>query len=118
MTRAKLFAAFALASLAFLAEAQAQVSATGPVVTSEYGSVRQLVSGWADNAMSVFHNAPMANPAGCAITTAGYATAPTDPGVDLFHSMLIAAFHQRTEVALIVQGCAYGKPRVIGVAYR
>ena len=48
----------------------------------------------------------------------GYATNPADPGHSLFHTPLLSGFLNRKEVALLISGCAYGKPRVIAVKLR
>jgi hypothetical protein len=82
---------------------------------SDWGSVQELEAGWAVDTMSVRHSAPMVNPGGCRVTNAGYATNPADTGHSLFHTLLLSAFLNRKEVAILVSGCAFDKPRIIGV---
>jgi hypothetical protein len=85
---------------------------------SEWGSVTRLGTAWSGDAVAVYHSAPLVNPSGCAITNGGYASSPSDPGRKLMHTILLAAFLNRKEVAILVQGCAYDKPRVIAVDVR
>ena len=60
----------------------------------------------------------LVNPGGCSVTAFGYATDPADPGHNLFHTMALAAFLNRKEVALTISGCAFNKPKIIGVTVR
>jgi len=85
---------------------------------SEWGSVTTMEAGWAEDTMAVYHSAPIVNPGGCEVTTAGYATNPNDPGHSLFHTLILSAFLNRKEVNFLVQGCVYGKPRIISVSMR
>jgi hypothetical protein len=82
---------------------------------SQWGSVQELEAGWALDTIAVRHSAPMVNPDGCAVTNAGYATDPADPGHSLFHTLLLSAFLNRKEVALLISGCVFGKPRILSV---
>jgi hypothetical protein len=82
---------------------------------SQWGSVQELEAGWAQDTMAVRHSAPMVNPDGCPVTNAGYATNPADTGHSLFHTVLLSAFLNRKEVALLISGCVYSKPRIIAV---
>lgn len=83
-----------------------------------WGSVQDLEAGWGDDAMSVRHSGALVNPGACPVTNGGYATTPADPGHSLFHTLLLSGFLNRKEVALLISGCAYGKPRVIAVKLR
>ena len=85
---------------------------------TDWGSVQELEAGWVLDAMAVRHSAPMVNPGGCSVTNAGYATNPADAGHSLFHTLLLSAFLNRKEVALLVSGCAFDKPRIISVKIR
>jgi hypothetical protein len=82
---------------------------------TQWGSVQELEAGWGEDTMSVRHSAALVNPGGCSITNAGYATNPADTGHSLFHTLLLSAFLNRKEVALLVSGCVYNKPRIIAV---
>lgn len=81
------------------------------------GAVNAIEAGWAADTMAVFHNAAFVNPAGCAVTNAGYATLPTDTGRDLYHTLLLSALLNGKRVQMLIHGtaCAFGKPRVIAV---
>ncbi|MEO8259663.1 MAG: hypothetical protein ABI868_20120 [Acidobacteriota bacterium] len=83
-----------------------------------WGSVQDLEAGWGDDAMSIRHSAALVNPGACPVTAGGYATNPADAGHSLFHTLLLSGFLNRKEVALLISGCVYGKPRVIAVKLR
>ena len=90
-------------------------SALAAPTYTQWGSVQELEGGWAQDTMAVRHSAPLVNPDGCAVTNAGYATDPADTGHSLFHTLLLSAFLNRKEVALLISGCAFSKPRIIAV---
>lgn len=92
-----------------------RTAAQPPTAPTQWGSVQQLEAGWTEDVVTVFHSAPLVNPGGCAVTNAGYATSPADPGHSLFHTLLLSAFLNRKEVSLLISGCAYGKPHIIAV---
>lgn len=53
---------------------------------------------------------------GCGGTaTAQYATAPGAPGNTTIHATLLGAFLGGKKVSLVVQGCIFGHPQIIGV---
>jgi len=105
--------------LAALAAATVAASpAAAQQARSGWGAVQSVEAGWVQNTMGVLHSAPLVNPAGCTITGAGYATNPADPGVNLFHTLLLSALLNRIEVQLLVEGCAFNKPRIIAVTLR
>ena len=83
-----------------------------------WGVITQLEAGWGADVMSVAHSAPIVNPGGCSVTTYGYATAPDDPGHSLYHTVALTAFMNKKEVALLIAGCAYNKPKIIAVKIR
>ena len=86
---------------------------------TEWGSITLISAGWALDTMAIYHSSPrIANPNGCAVTNGGYATDPADSGRGLFHTIALSAFLNRKEVAILVQGCAFGKPRVLGINIR
>lgn len=85
---------------------------------SDWGSVKSIESGWVLDTLAVFHSAPLVNPDGCRVTNGGYATNPADPGHSLFHTILLSAFLNRKEVHLLISGCVFDKPRIIGVGVR
>jgi hypothetical protein len=108
-----------------------------PVYTSPYewsttytawGHVTALETGWHDDTMSItldpsvpFVNSSRRSPVilqelqFCTVTTAGYALDPKDPGVKAHEAVLLAAFIAGKKVRLLINACAYNKPRVIAV---
>jgi hypothetical protein len=105
-----------LVSFAELAS-QASVASADPKWT-DWAVIANLEGGWAADTLTVRHSAPFTNPAGCSVTTVGYATDPTDTGRALFHAMALSAFMNRKEVALLLNGCVFDKPRIIAVSIR
>ncbi len=96
----------------------------GPTVASaapqatQWGSVTAVAGGWAEDTMAVYINVALVNPGGCPVTDGGYATLPTDRGRDIYHTLALAALLTNREVSAIVDGCAFGKPRLIGLSVR
>lgn len=84
---------------------------------SDWGSVKGIEAGWVLDTIAVYHSATMVND-GCRVTTGGYATNPADPGHNLFHTVTLSAFLNRKEVHFLISGCAFDKPRIIGVGIR
>ena len=82
---------------------------------TQWGSIQELEGGWAQDTVATRHSAPFVNPDGCRVTNAGYATSPADTGHSLFHTLLLSAFLNRKEVALLISGCVFDKPRIIAV---
>jgi hypothetical protein len=108
--------------------------AQGTIVTpTDWGKIDSISSAWLDDGMAVQHSAPFVNSRHrvfnaatgtplvvdeCTITNAGYATDPSDPGHKLHHALIIGAYLHNKQVRLLVQGCAYNKPRIISVEVR
>lgn len=101
---------------------------------SKFGHVVELETGWADDTMSAKLDVPFVNSfmlnitsfsrdhrfgrtlvEPCKTTTAGYALDPKDPGVKLHQAVLLSAFLAGRKVRVLVEGCIYDKPRIIGV---
>ncbi|HKW91211.1 MAG TPA: hypothetical protein VJX92_04880 [Methylomirabilota bacterium] len=83
---------------------------------SQFGHVIGIETGWLDDTMAVKLDVPTVNsPTPCRIMTAGYALDPNDKGVKLHQSVLLSAFLSGRKVRILVDGCVYDKPRVIGV---
>lgn len=95
----------------------APIAQAGSNTYTTFGSVTSAEAGWAADAMSIVVTSPFINPAGCAVTNAGYATLPTDPGRNLYHTMVLSALLNGKRVQLLIHGtlCAFNKPRVIAV---
>ncbi len=104
------------------------------VVFTDWGRVERLHSAWSQDAVGINHSAPFVNSkrlklsAGlngqfsyvdaCTVKNDGYATDPADPGHKLHHAILLGAFLHGKEVRLTLQGCAFDRPRIIGVEVR
>jgi hypothetical protein len=83
---------------------------------SAWGSIVEIEAGWAQDTMAVYHSPSVTvNPDGCRVTTAGYATNPADPGHSLFHAVTLSALMNKKEVAFLISGCVFDKPRIIAV---
>jgi hypothetical protein len=83
---------------------------------SQFGHVIGIETGWLDDTMAVKLDVPTVNsPTPCRIMTAGYALDPGDKGVKLHQSVLLSAFLSGRKVRILVEGCVYDKPRIIGV---
>ncbi|BAY62799.1 hypothetical protein NIES22_28740 [Calothrix brevissima NIES-22] len=63
--------------------------------------------------MSVYHSAPLVNPAGCSVTNAGYETDQS-----LIHTILLNALMNKKEVQLLIENCVNDKPKIIAVNIR
>jgi hypothetical protein len=92
-----------------------------------WGHVSALETGWSQDTMSItldptvpFLNGsvpipPNNIPLPCSVTNAGYALDPADPGVKVHEAALLSALASRKWVRLVVFGCVFNKPKVIGV---
>lgn len=83
-----------------------------------FGLITWIEAGWSEDTMAVGHSAPLVNPSACPVTNGGYATDPHDAGHSLFHTVALSAFMNKKSVALLILGCAYGKPKIISVSIR
>lgn len=98
--------------------AAASATAWASPTYSDWGAVVRLEGGWAQNTMTLNHAAPLVNPDACPTINAGYATSPDDAGHNLFHTVLLAAFLNRKEVSVLIDGCVFTKPRIVAVSVR
>ena len=88
-------------------------------VTTGWGLITQLGGGWSANQVSVFHSAPILNPGGCPLAKNGYySTDPTDPGANLYHTMILSAFMNKREIVFVIAGCNASVPKIIGLLIR
>lgn len=96
---------------------------------TDFGSITSLEAGWGADTIAIRLNAPFQNsfvpapavPGGaraCTATNAGYATDPNDPGHSLYHTLAMAAFLNKKDVRLLLQGCVYDKPKIIAIQIR
>jgi hypothetical protein len=86
-----------------------------PIITVEWGVITQIRTGWVEDSMAVFTETKVPTNTGCPTTDAGYATNPNDAGHKLHHAALLGAYFGAKHVQLVLQGCVYQKPRIIGV---
>ncbi len=122
-----------LLALALGSPAHAQIQIE-KVVFTDWGRIERLHSAWSQDAVGINHSAPFVNSKRaelsvtrqggityvdeCKVKTDGYATDPADPGHKLHHAILLGAFLHGKEVRLTLQGCAFDRPRIIGVEVR
>jgi hypothetical protein len=91
----------------------------GPPEFTQWATINRIEAGWGTNNFTVFlNNAPIVNPGRCDNPTGGYTSEATDPGVNLFHTVALSGLMNRKEVALLIAGCSYQKPRLYGIAIR
>ncbi len=95
----------------------------GPVYAAEpqftdFGRVVTLQAGWTIDRMLVFHSAPMKNPDNCSLTTNGYIIDENAPGHKTFYALLLGAFLNGKETALVISGCFEQRPQIVSVAIR
>jgi hypothetical protein len=84
-----------------------------------WARVTSMQVGWVVDRMLVFHNTPtLTNPNGCPIVTNGYIIKETDPDRKTSYAMLLSAVLNQREVAMVIDGCFEGRPRIISVAIR
>jgi hypothetical protein len=84
-----------------------------------WGRVTTLQNGWVVDRMLVFQGAgALTNPDGCPLVTNGYIINETDPDRRASYTMLLAAFLNQREVALVISGCFQQRPRIVSVAIR
>jgi hypothetical protein len=82
-----------------------------------WAKVTVLQSGWFVDRMLVFIDAPgIVNPDGCTLDTNGYILNENHTGRNLFNTMLLSAFLNGREVALVISGCWDTRPQVVSVA--
>lgn len=86
---------------------------------TEWGTITYISAGWVQDSMAIGHSmSPVTNPSGCSVETGGYATDPNDPGHNLFHTIALSAFMNKKQVSLVILGCSFDKPKVIGISVR
>lgn len=95
--------------------AMGETEANAQAVLSAKGTITGIEAGWTDDSMAVWHSAPIVNPSNCKVANYGYATNPADPGHSLFHTVILSALLNKREVHIVVYGCIYEKPRIVGV---
>lgn len=117
MTDGPLKQAFAIGLVAGVVITSGSVLAQ-EVVVSDWGSITLVSAGWTVPSIAVYHTAPIKNPGHCPVLNGGYATDPQDSGAQLFNTVALSAFMNRREVQIIVSGCAFGKPRLVGINAR
>ncbi|TIP86894.1 MAG: hypothetical protein E5X63_10575 [Mesorhizobium sp.] len=107
------FVGLSLAGTGILASA---VAANAAPQWTSWGQVTQIEAGWAVDAAAIRHSsAGVVNPSGCSTTDYGYMTSPEDTGHNWFHAVALSALVSGKPVALLIDGCFAGKPRIISI---
>lgn len=111
---------FMVAAATMLALTGTMTGASHAVPTfSPWARVLSMQVGWVVDRMLVFPNTPaLTNPDFCPITTNGYIIRETDPDRKTSYAMLLSAVLNQREVAMVIDGCFEGRPRIISVAIR
>lgn len=110
--------AVAAATLLGLAGTMTGTADAAPTFTV-WARVNSMQVGWVLDRMLVFHNtASLTNPNGCPITTNGYIINENDADRKTSYAMLLSALLNQREVAMVIDGCFDGRPRIISVAIR
>ncbi len=104
-------------ALAFGALVQSGIAAADQAV-SQVGHIISFETGWVLDTISVTLDVPTVNPTNpsCQTTAAGYALDPKDPGVKVHEAAIMGAFFGGKRVFIRVDGCVFGKPRIIAVS--
>jgi hypothetical protein len=106
-------------AIAIVLSASAATLADAAPTWTPWGEVTLLQNGWVVDRMLVFHGTgPLTNPDGCGIVTNGYIINEADPGHRTQYAMLLSAFLNQREVAMVINGCFGGRPRIVSVAVR
>lgn len=84
---------------------------------SGWSSVTSLSGGWVGAHLRVVLSGSFHNPSACPYTD-GYIVDASLPGAQLLQAMLITAYSSGDQVQVIVDGCAQGRPSVVGVDVR
>ena len=84
--------------------------------STAWGRISTFETGWVDDTVAVtLINTPVVNPGRCKVTSS-YALDPSEAGNHAHQAAIMGAYFNQKSVRLIVQGCIYDKPRIIGVA--
>jgi hypothetical protein len=78
------------------------------------GRITFYSGGWTDAIVRVQLQATFQNPDNCGLID-GYVVDPALGGAQLFSSFLLTAFTTDQPVRLVIDGCAYSRPRIIAV---
>ena len=91
------------------------VYAQSSPASTQNGSITGFGTCWSSDCYILTTSAPYVDN-GCGGTaTAQYATSPGAPGNTTIHATLLGAFLAGKKVGLVVQGCVFGHPQIIGV---
>ena|SRR5438105_11431940 len=131
----------AVLALAFYRQSPAQPFGAKPctepeVVHTDFGRILGLETGWNNDQMAVKLERPpeqqfvnshecfgvfVTHPCGARlenyklVVADHYALNPQDPGVKVHEAVLLSAFLTGRTVRLVIQGCIYDLPKIIGV---
>ncbi len=85
------------------------------IATTQVGAFTGFGTCWAADCYVISTTAPYVDNGCNGTSTAQYATAPGAAGNTTIHATLLGAFLAQKKVALVVQGCVFGHPQIIGV---
>jgi hypothetical protein len=104
---------FAISGLLFLH--LPKVHAQASPASTQAGSITGFGTCWSAECVVLATNAPYVDNGCNGTATAQYATAPGAAGNSIIHASLLGAMLSGKKVALVVQGCIFGHPQIIGV---
>lgn len=85
-----------------------------PTSTPE-GNITYMEGGWVGAGLRVqLSQGPFTNPSSCPLID-GYTTQPADSGHQLFNAMLLSAYMSGRRVRMVIDDCAFDRPRIISV---
>ena len=82
-----------------------------------WANITTLSGGWHESHLRVIVNGSVQNPDQCTHPD-GYIVETGLPGAQLLQSMLITAYATGADVLFTIDGCVFGRPKVIGVDIR
>lgn len=85
------------------------------IATTQTGAFTGFGTCWAADCFVISTTAPYVDNGCNGTSSAQYATAPGAAGNTTIHATLLGAFLAQKKVALVVQGCIFGHPQIIGV---
>ncbi len=87
---------------------------TSPAST-QAGNIIGFGTCWSAECLVVATNAPYVDNGCNGSASAQYATSPGAAGNSIIHASLLGAMLSGKKVSLVVQGCIFGHPQIIGV---
>jgi hypothetical protein len=89
--------------------------AQGTPASTQVGSITGFGTCWSSDCYIISTSAPYMDNGCGGGASAQYATSPGAPGNTTIHATLLGAFLAGKKVGLVVQGCVFGHPQIIGI---